>query len=617
MGEIPSDPDGYHKWLQSQRDAFAKWDSLLQRLLSIQLGDHEELLSEESRNSVWQTAFDERLDGPPSYEPGFNDLWIEWTYTIDLDQEVFSVDNGAHFHLNRIPKNDGWVKALFCDDRGNRFLLPQNASTESIASLVLDTEHVPVSTSVSCETLRMRVVTPKPFEHLLPFQRTLPRLRWKLFEIFQRSQQHSLSVTLLGWKAQDLPFREIAYFILCLAAGGSNLALVDQRRKIFYRQKSFVRIMVGSELESKTELVSSLGTGFHVDGLPIGTAPNETRYWFEGALICLVPQLDRPGVLEKATAEAVHCGRSKCARVSFNAVLISIEHLVLIRSLPNGSINRTDLLPLIATAIHLSKDARARYGDHAVDAFYSSRVKRGKSRDDHTKNDILEPLNQGLSQQQVSSDRDNAEDEGQMDQGDIQGQGCVKSQGNIDDADEAEDKDKEEEEEEEEEERLCVPSDQATGTRAGGAERSFLALVQFFEATILETLRPSTMNEGRLPNEIYEIILSNVSDMETHDSCMKVSRQFRHLCQKRPLVMEDVVFVESSSESDFCAIEVSSGRQMDVNIGSLDQRHGLDCLIVVGHEWNRKTFKSSVVFEGLSVSAPPIKKAEKCNTDER
>lgn len=71
-----------------------------------------------------QALLDERLDGSmlPCYKTGFNDLWIQWTYTIDLDREIFSVDNGGHFKLNRIPR-DVWIEALAIDSDNKSLIL--------------------------------------------------------------------------------------------------------------------------------------------------------------------------------------------------------------------------------------------------------------------------------------------------------------------------------------------------------------------------------------------------------------------------------------------------------------------------------------------------------------
>ena len=124
-----------------------------------------------------------------------------------------------------------------------------------------------------------------------------------LFNFFQMSQQYDLSINLLSWQAQDLPFRELAYFILCLATGGEHLALVDQRRvKEPYADCLYIGVMTKDTSEGDTELAICLGVGYHMKSLPVGSAPKDTKYWFKGALVCLVPRLDYPGLLENAIA---------------------------------------------------------------------------------------------------------------------------------------------------------------------------------------------------------------------------------------------------------------------------------------------------------------------------
>ena len=305
----------------------------------------------------------------------------------------------------------------------------------------------------------------------------------------------------------------------------------------------------------------------------MGSAPKETKYWLEGALICLVPRLDSPGVLEKAVADAIDYGHASCIADHFNAVLISIEHLVLIKSLPDGSVEHTELLPLIPITNHLSKDARTRYGDQALDAFYYK---------------IFIKNDQGTRDSDAESSDEGIEDEV-------------------------------------EQEPLHAPP--ATAVTETAIQHSFMALLQLFEATTCETLRPTQPNEARLPEEICEMVLRNVSDTKTYDSCMKVSRRFRLICQQRPLVTDNVVLLEVAPKEsapcitenrgkrrrkslpppDFLAVEISSDQQMKVWIGSSDiPGDALTCLVIAGHEWNRKTYveNSTVTCMRLCDSTP-------------
>lgn len=73
-----------------------------------------------------------------------------------------------------------------------------------------------------------------------------------------------------------------------------------------------------------------------------------------------------------------------------------------------------------------------------------------------------------------------------------------------------------------------------------------MLLFQFFEATTTEGLKPTGSGTGGFgfPNEIYEMILAEVTDIKTYNACMKVSRRFRSLYHQRPLVMDYILFLE-------------------------------------------------------------------------
>lgn len=609
---VPADAEEYQKWLQSQRDFFDKWDSILQGILTIQPEDMYKLQHlDEPQTHLIHAAFDERLygDAPSYYQSVFNDIWIQWIYTINLDREIFSVNNSAHFHLNQIPA--GWSQALFTDNTGHKFLLQQHVPTESIATLALDPPEY--TTFIEYEKLQTRLVKSKSLD-LIPHV-IGPRLRWMLFKSFQQTKQADLSASLLDWQVQDLPFRELAFFILCLAAGGENLSLIDHRRvKKPYDNASYLGMETSelSESEAEMEFATCLGAGYHMDGLPVGSAPEETKYWFEGALVCLARHLDHPDILTKAIADVIEYGRHS-AGTSFNAVLISIEHVVLIKSLPDGSVDHTELLCLIPIAPHYSKDARARYGDQALDVFYDAKflAKKRKAKE-------LDEIDAGqLSKDTADSimtdeDEEEEEEEATTDGGDDESEDDIK---------------------------LIVPRNPVTEAMI---KQSFMALVQVFEATIRETLRPTQPNEARLPEEICQKVLRNVSDTKTYNSCLKVSRRFRLICQQRPLIMDNIVVLEPLPRDpasllnqekkeksnpqpwrrrnnrvqgpplppDFLAVDLSSARHMDVwsnpDDGSNSSSDTLTCLIVAGRELNRKSFAGDgVKFQGLCVPIPP------------
>lgn len=162
--------------------------------------------------------------------------------------------------MKALPRNGQWIRSLSVDNKGVRYLLPHLIPTQSTATLAVYPPDIGVSSKY--ETLQTRLVGPKGLDHIPPSYLTGPRLRWMLFNFFQMSQQYDLSINLLSWQAQDLPYRELAYFILCLATGGEHLALVDQRRvKEPYADCLYVGVMTEYTLRAirTWQLVWELG----------------------------------------------------------------------------------------------------------------------------------------------------------------------------------------------------------------------------------------------------------------------------------------------------------------------------------------------------------------------
>lgn len=124
--EIPTDAAEYQKWLAVQRKSAEEWEALYEEFLSIKPGnevttDLPELMSQRH---------------PSSLAP-LNDTWIEWIYTVDLDRETFSVNNGAHFKLHRVPHVD-WINSLADGELGDKIILPGSVPMEAVTNLVVE-----------------------------------------------------------------------------------------------------------------------------------------------------------------------------------------------------------------------------------------------------------------------------------------------------------------------------------------------------------------------------------------------------------------------------------------------------------------------------------------------
>lgn len=124
--EIPTDAAKYQEWLGVQRKSAEEWETLYEEFLSVKPG-----------NEV-TTDLPEfmRQQFPSSLAP-LNDTYIEWIYTVDLDRETFSVNNGAHFKLDRVPHVD-WINSLGNGGLGDKIVLPGAVPMEAVTNLVIE-----------------------------------------------------------------------------------------------------------------------------------------------------------------------------------------------------------------------------------------------------------------------------------------------------------------------------------------------------------------------------------------------------------------------------------------------------------------------------------------------
>ena len=62
---------------------------------------------------------------------------------------------------------------------------------------------------------------------------------------------------------------------------------------------------------------------------------------------------------------------------------------------------------------------------------------------------------------------------------------------------------------------------------------TFYSLNQLFEAAARRPMPMASARNGRFPTEIYAQRLMHLTDGDTRERCMKVSRTFRDLCQEQ------------------------------------------------------------------------------------
>ena len=123
---IPTDAAKYQNWLAAERKSAEKVAALYEDLLSIKPG-------QEFTNYITKYM---RGHFPSSLAP-LNDTSIEWIYTFDLDRETFTVNNGAHFKLDQVPRID-WINSLANGGLGDKISLPGAVPMEAVTSLVIE-----------------------------------------------------------------------------------------------------------------------------------------------------------------------------------------------------------------------------------------------------------------------------------------------------------------------------------------------------------------------------------------------------------------------------------------------------------------------------------------------
>lgn len=405
----------------------------------------------------------------------------------------------------------------------------------------------------------------------------------------QRAQGRILKNLLLGWNAEDLCFRELAHAILCIASPCKNLSLVRSRRVLDSPEAGYSDIlsrdqpkqqggcyydgyntgdskngrnvnlstgegttrhtdgggmdtppMMGQSLVGglDAEFVAHFGVGCHLQNNPPGTSPTETVYWFEGVLILLAVQLTRTGAVAQNVIRILQYHQQNYAHKSIDAIIISIEHVILLTVSPNGNVQHTEPLPLFALGAHKSKDASARYP-----AVYLETLER-TVRHEWAKNAMIKRQTTELAA--AVQKRKMKQSQAEV--------GTISSKNAINAVFKPErDLERIHAEERLEEKARDPGSIEEIGLRFGKeindgyqsmpddavTETSFLSLVNFLESSARRNMRTAT--HGRLPTEIYRTIIANLPDVQTYRACMDVSIAFRDLCQQNLWIMDNLV----------------------------------------------------------------------------
>ncbi|KAG7005749.1 hypothetical protein G7Y79_00018g045560 [Physcia stellaris] len=496
ISRIPSSHPEYLSWLAAQRSQLSEREKLWEEHLAVQPSAFE------SRNPMAPRAHREE-DGAPRW---FIPSHVDWVFIVDLDRQVLDVGDGLQFALEELPHIDwagiievrrmaakvGLLHELF-PGMGGEAALPLKDQKEQLGVSRYEKKQLENSVMYEYRDPARRIVTPKSLADIPWRRRHGPILHLLLFSVWSNYIKTPLATTLPQWDAEDAPFQEIAFTILCLAAGGKHVQALNtasSTRTLFGYDRVHALVSCEGDHERQPEAMSLAMSGSCLaDGLPAFPA-GQMIYWFDNVLVVLTTRLDGSRAVDDGVDRVVGYCRENCPASCVDAVLMSIQHVVLIRLLANGGVQHSALLPLFDITESLSSELE--------DCYQSPGLEPQLSDDDSDAEEML-----------ITESHDSS--------------------------------------------LAHEPSVQTYRFRVKGKDKStFCAITHILDAAARRRMSPLARGrEGVFPTEIYIQILAYVTDPETRASCLDVCRTFRDYCQEHLLLSANTT-LQSSKDVEAC-----------------------------------------------------------------
>lgn len=344
----------------------------------------------------------------------------------------------------------------------------------------------------------------------------------------------------------------MAYAALCLALGGEYINVVSSQAVTVNGAFGFMGN--GPEYNADSVSISMLASGADLVGFPPGSSPEGTIYWFNNVLVFLATHLYLPGAADRGIVRIVDYCRKNHSAEYVDAVLISVEHVVLVHVTPARKVQHTAVMPLYKVKNHLPMGVSNHYTKSSLENL--------ATRDETFKV-------HGTKRKRKAN------------QAALAG-----------------------------EEILALHATQVDGD----VNSTFYALAHLFEAAACKRMPVARFTGGRFPDEIYTKIIEQVTDIETRNSLMKISRQFRRICQEDLLFAEGLIFEPSNTcrscdEASlipewFEKYDVKTGTESRVEWKRARQMfHREDGLwwVAIGAERHKKSLLAGVDFQCVNV----------------
>ncbi len=341
---LPADFSFATDWLESERERYAELTAELEsKVFTVtkdKIRDSADKVaaardsdSEAEVHPIWKTIDAELEELPSALCNAGNDLWIEWVYTIDLDSELFSVDNWVFFDLWDIPR-DRWLQGFTSDEQGRKTFDFEICPEGSVGTDPPD--YFPDDTvddrnkyhAIYQQYNRWTVQADRNIDRSSPasLQQTVSLL---LFERCTTPHCAYFWEYVPGWGHKDFAFRELAFAILSIASGRYYFDRPDRLFGDHLHRDRCNGFLIDADDTAEPDLMPIFGSACHIPDQEPGSAPDGHMYWFENVLISLVPNTVFEVDTEAAIAKAVERGLEE-GKVGFQIVMFSIFRAIML-----------------------------------------------------------------------------------------------------------------------------------------------------------------------------------------------------------------------------------------------------------------------------------------------
>ncbi|KAF2034333.1 hypothetical protein EK21DRAFT_85380 [Setomelanomma holmii] len=318
---IPSDPTRYHEWLKKKRAEYAKAEA---RLINNYLYVSTQRARSGTQIPLSVIGLENLHDVPAYVGPPEYDLFIEWVYVIDLDQEKFYVSDDAYFHLPMLSTAGQWEDLLeeamhhhraACIQMDLGWATMAPTAKEMPKSVITDglilREEIVNNASQSYHDLNVTKVRPKQENDLV--KRPIVALAKEIFEATCDEFSKQLWSAQYASSTSDVLSREAAFLLISIYSASTSLlrmgTLVHQTETTMAAHFSLFRTPAKST--ANPEFASSMFSGYHLGKQSLGSSISYNLYWLEGVLIVLNRNLTTEMGIQHAIVQAVEEGRKE------------------------------------------------------------------------------------------------------------------------------------------------------------------------------------------------------------------------------------------------------------------------------------------------------------------